>query len=191
MLPTLLIKATRLLVFGAIVLASIVAATSRAVRTRRLTPYGAWSRFVRQVARPATAPMERRLVRAGGNPQDAPYWLLGIAVIGGLVLLSLIPWVVGTVDLVTISLQAGPRGIIRLIVGGALSLLMIALLVRVITSWFGISPYRRWMRPVMTLTDWMVNPIRRVLPPFGMLDFSPAVAMIVVWLVRGVVLTWL
>ncbi len=191
MLPALLIQVTQLLVFTAFILASIVAATSWAVRTRRLTPFGAWPRLVRRIARPATAPMERRLLRSGGNPQDAAYWLLGIAVIGGLVLLSLFHWLLDTIHTVVFSLQAGPRGLLRLIAEGGFSLLMIALWVRVIASWFGISPYRRWMRPVMALTGWMVDPIRRILPPFGMIDFSPLVTMILLWLASGLVMSWL
>ena len=41
---------------------------------------------------------------------------------------------------------------------------MIALFVRVIASWLGISPYARWMRPVMAATSWLVEPIRRFSP---------------------------
>ena len=68
---------------------------------------------------------------------------------------------------------------------------MIALFVRVIASWFGISPYRPWMRPAMALTDWLIEPIRRILPPVGMIDFSPLVAWLVLRLVRGFVLSYL
>ena len=41
----------------------------------------------------------------------------------------------------------------------------------------------------MMLTDWIIEPIRRILPPFGMLDFSPLVAWLVLSLVRGFVLS--
>ena len=65
----------------------------------------------------------------------------------------------------------------------------LALLVRVISSWFGISPYRPWMRPVMALTDWLIEPIRRILPPLGMIDFSPLVAWLALSLLRNFVLS--
>ena len=68
------------------------------------------------------------------------------------------------------------------------SLVMAAILVRVIASWFGISPYRRWMRPVVLLSDWIIEPIRRILPPMGMIDFSPMVAWLVLWVARGLLL---
>ena len=56
-------------------------------------PFGAWPRFVRRVSDPVIQPLERRVTRMGGNPQDAPLWLLGIIVLGGLVLLTLVGWV--------------------------------------------------------------------------------------------------
>ena len=77
----------------------------------------------------------------------------------------------------------------RFLVSGLFTVLMVALLIRVIGSWFGISPYRRWMRPVMLLTDWIIEPIRRVLPPFGMIDFSPLVAWLVLSIVRSFLLS--
>ena len=44
------------------------------------------------------------------------------------------------------------------------------------------------MRPLVLLTDWIIEPIRRILPPIGMIDFSPMVAWLVLWVARGLVL---
>jgi YggT family protein len=87
------------------------------------------------------------------------------------------------------AVQSGPRGTLVLVIESAFSILQIAILVRVVSSWFGISPYAKWMRPVMWLTNWLVEPIRRMLPPFGMLDFSPLVALLVLWLARTLLLS--
>ena len=65
---------------------------------------------------------------------------------------------------------------------------MTAILIRVIASWFGIGPYRRWMRPLVALTSWIIEPIRRILPPFGPFDFSPMIAWLVLFVLRGFVL---
>jgi YggT family protein len=184
-----LILAGRAIVVLALVYAGTVALTHWAVRSRRLTPFGAWPRFVRRASDPVLQPLERRIVRSGGSPQDAPLWLLGIVVVGGLLLISLVQWLAGFAVTLQSLAQAGPNAWGRFLVSGLFSLLMIALFVRVISSWFGISPYRRWMRPVMILTDWLIDPIRRILPPFGMLDFSPLVAWLVLSLVRGFVLS--
>jgi YggT family protein len=140
---------------------------------------------MRRVSDPVLLPLERRVIRAGGSPQNASLWLLGLVIAGGLILLSLTDWLIGMGVTLRAVAYAGPRALIRFVVGGILTLVMAAIFVRVIASWFGISPYRRWMRPVVWLTDWIIEPIRRILPPFGMIDFSPMIAWLVLWVVRG------
>jgi YggT family protein len=181
----------RTLVVVGLVYASAVALTHWAVRSRRITPFGAWPRFMRRASDPVLLPLERRIVRAGGSPQDAPLWLLGIVVAGGLLGLTLVHWLAGFVVTLGYLAESGPRVWARFLVSTLFSVLMIALFVRVIASWFGVSPYRPWMRLAMALTDWLIRPIRRILPPVGMLDFSPLVAWLVLTLARGFVLSYL
>jgi YggT family protein len=178
----------RALVIIALGYASIVALTYWALRTRRINPFGAWPRFTRRISEPVLLPLERRVIRAGGSPQDASLWLLGIVIVAGLLLLSLVHWLIGMTATMTALTYAGPRGWLRFLLSGIFTLLMAAIFIRVIASWLGLSPYRPWMRPVMVLTDWLIEPIRRILPPFGMLDFSPMVAWLVLWVVRGFVM---
>lgn len=180
--------AVRTLVIAALVYASIVALTHWAVRSRRLDPFGAWPRFMRRLSDPVLHPLERRILRAGGNPQNAPLWLLGIVIAGGLLLLSLTGWLIGMAASMTMVARGGPRAWVRVLVSALFSLLMAAILIRVIASWFGVGPYNRWMRPIYAFTNWLIDPIRRVLPPFGMIDFSPMVAWLVLYVVRGFVM---
>ena len=179
---------TRILVVAALVYATVIVVTAWAVRTQRIQPFALWPRFVRKVSDPVLRPLERRVVRMGGNPQEASLWLLGIAVVGGLILISLVQWLIGISFTVAALGQAGPRAWVRFAVNAAFSLLMLALFIRVIASWFPLSPHSGFMRPVMALTDWLIDPIRRFLPPMGMIDFSPMVAWLALWLARNVVM---
>ena len=61
-------------------------------------------------------------------------------------------------------------------------LLQIALIVRVVSSWVRISPYARWIRWSFTLTEWLLVPLRRLIPPLGMIDITPIVAFFVIQL---------
>jgi YggT family protein len=178
----------RSVVVAALAYASIVALTHWAVRRRKIGPFGAWPRLVRRASDPVLLPLERRVIRFGGSPQDAPLWLLGIVILGGLVLLSLTNWLLGMVGTLGALTQAGPRDWARLLVSWAFSLVMAAIFIRVIASWFGISEFRRWMRPLVFLSDWIIQPIRRLMPPAGMIDFSPMIAWLVLWVARGFVL---
>lgn len=178
----------RALVIVALAYASVVALTYWAMRTRRINPFGAWPRFTRRISEPILLPLERRVIRAGGSPQDASLWLLGLVIVAGLLLLTLVHWLIGMTATMSAMAYAGPRAWLRFVLSGVFTVLMAAIFIRVVASWLGISPYRRWMRPIMVLTDWLIEPIRRILPPFGMIDFSPMVAWLVLWVVRGFVM---
>ena len=188
MFSDLLYTSVRVLVVAALVYAALVAVTHWAVRDRRINPFGAWPRLMRRLSDPAIHRLERRILSSGGNPQNAPLWLLGIVIAGGLVLLSLTHWFIGMAAGLSYALSSGPRVWIRMLVNAVFTILMAALLIRVIASWLGIGPYRRWMRPIMALTNWIIDPIRRILPPVGMFDFSPMVAWLVLYVLRGFVL---
>jgi YggT family protein len=186
-IAALLDSVTRGLVVAVFAYAVVVAATHWAVRSRRLNPFGGWARFVRRISEPVLRPLERRILRAGGSPPDAPLWLLGIALVGGLVLISLMRWAIGfTYELGALA-QAGPRDWLIAAVSWVFRILMIALLVRVIGSWFSVSPYAKWMRPFIMLTEWLLEPLRRLLPPFGPLDLSPMVAYLLLWIAQQAV----
>ena len=89
--PTVALAA-RILVVAVLAYAATVAITAWAVRSRRINPFGAGPKLVRRMSDPIVHPLERRIVRMGGNPQDATLWLVGIAVVGGLLFITLVNW---------------------------------------------------------------------------------------------------
>ena len=139
MVPFTLDTAARVIVVVALVYASVVALTHWAVRRRKIGPFGPWPRLVRRLSDPVLLPLERRVIRFGGSPQDAPLWLLGIVIVGGLVLVSVTNWILAMTGTLGALAYATPRDWIRLVVGWAFSLVMLAIFVRVIASWFGVS----------------------------------------------------
>ena len=176
--------ALRMVVFAAAAASGVVALTNWAVFRGHLQPFGAWPRFIRGASDPVLKPIERRLLGAGGNPQSAPWWLFAIVLLGGLLLLELSRWLVSMVFNLAYLGQAGPFAILRLLVGWTFQLLIAAIFIRVIVSWLGGLRYSKWLRPVYALTDWLVIPIQRRMPPFGMLDLSPLVAYLVLMVAR-------
>jgi YggT family protein len=187
----LLETALRWLVLAAFAYGAVVALTHWAVRSRRLQPFGVWPRFVRRTSDPLLRPLETRIVRFGRNPQDAPLWLLGGIVVGGLLLISLVRWLGGWWLRLQYLAAAGPGAWLPLVVAGLFNLVQLAIFVRVIASWFGVSEYRSWMRPVVRLTDWIIVPLRRVLPTVGPFDISPIVAYFLLGILEGIVVRML
>src|SRR5438445_637698 len=155
----------RIVVFAAFCLAALVALAGWLVRTRRVSPFGGVGRTLRSVTDPVLRPVETRLVRLGGNPVHAGWWLVVLVAVAGVLLLSLIDWLVRTARWFYAAATGGPGALFAFLVGAAYNLLIIALVVRVVASWLGWFRYSRWIRPAYALTDWLVEPIRRLLPP--------------------------
>jgi YggT family protein len=174
--------------FAAAVIVGIVAAIDWAVRTRRLNPFGGTARFFRRTVDPLMVPIERRVVRAGGRPSSAPLWALGVVVVGGLLVIALLDVVARQAGLAAAALSTGAPGVLMLLVGWTFALLRIALIVRVVSSWVRVSPYSTWVRWSYSLTEWMLNPLRRVIPLLGGIDVTPIVAYLILGLLEGIVL---
>lgn len=177
----------RYALFAAAVVAGVVAAVDWAVRTRRINPFGATARFFRRTVDPLMVPVERRVVRAGGRPASAPLWALGGVVVGGLLLIALLDFVTRQLGFAASAVSTGPRGVLVLLVGWTFALLRVALIVRVISSWVGVSPYSKWVRWSYGITEWMLAPLRRVIPLLGGIDITPIIAYLLLSLLEGIV----
>jgi uncharacterized protein YggT (Ycf19 family) len=178
----------RYAVFGVFALSVIVASASWLVRTRRVSPFGALGRALRGMSDPLIRPVEARLVRRGGNPVNAGWWLVVAVAVVGVVFLSLLDWAVGTFRGVSWTLASGPRATLAYAIVTIYNIVWVALMVRVIASWLGYFRYSRWLRPAYFLTDWIVEPIQRRLQPMGRVDWSPLVAWLALWVLKQVLL---
>ena len=65
-----------------------------------------------------------------------------------------------------------------------LDLYSVIVLVAVIASWVQLPPSNPIGRIIYGLTEPLLRPIRRVLPPMGGIDFSPVVLLVIVQLVK-------
>ena len=143
---------------------------------------------MRRWSDPLLKPFERRVISWGGNPQDAPLWLAGAVLLAGLALILVVRWLLDTVVALNAMRGAGGGAWLRLGISALFSLLMTAVLIRVVGSWLGAGRYHRWMRPFYRATDWIIEPIRRRLPLFGPVDLSPVAAYLLLLLLRQAIL---
>ena len=166
------------------VVAAAACTASWAVRARRVRPFGPLARFVRSYVDPLLRPVERMVLRAGGAPSTVPWWGLAIAL--GLAVLALAT--IEQVGDMLLRLSLGfeqPRRLPILLVSWLFALLRIALIVRVLSSWLPISPMSRWVRWSYVLTEWMLRPLRQIVPGMGPVDITPIIAYLALWLVQS------
>ena len=71
-------------------------------------------------------------------------------------------------------------------------LIFLAIIIRAVLSWLpGVSALQPVARFFNRITDPLIEPIRRRLPPLGGFDVSPIVAVLLIWLVESILLALL
>jgi YggT family protein len=71
------------------------------------------------------------------------------------------------------------------------TVLNFAILIRVLLSWVQVSPGHPLVQFLYQITDPILAPFRKVIPPAAGLDFSPIVAFFVLELLRRLILSLL
>jgi len=170
------------LLYAGIVVA-VICAFDWAVRTRRINPFNRVARFFRGSVDPLMLPVERVILRAGGAPASAPWWALVAFAVFGIALISLLEFLGGVFYQMAV-VSGQPSQAPLLLLSWAFAFLKLALMVRVLSSWFPVSPYSKWVRWSYVLTDWLIKPLRRVIPLLGMIDITPIVAWFLIGLIQ-------
>ncbi len=181
--------AIRFIVLAVVAVLAVLFLLDWAVRTRKVGPFSALARFCRSKVDPIVAPMERRVVRAGGLPSSAPLWALAAAVVLGIILISVTNYIIQQVMIANFAVSSGPGGLYRLLVTWTFTILRAALLVRVLSSWFPISPYSVWVRWAFALSEPILKPLRQIVPNLGMIDITPIIAYFALGLLQNVFLS--
>lgn len=172
------------------VAACVVAAAcglSWATRTRRISPFRPLGRFARERVDPMLVPIERTVIGAGGTSASVPWWGLAAFVVLGILAQQLLGYLVGMLATVVIGFSSGPRGMLRALAELTFGVLQLALMIRVLASWFRGLAYARWLRWTYTLTEPLLAPLRAVLPSIGPFDISPLVLYYLISIVGGFV----
>ena len=166
---------------------AVIAAADWGARTRRLSPFGGTSRFLRGTVDPRLAGIERQVVRAGGQPSTTPWWALIAFIVMALLLLAAVDMLSGIVREVAYAADAGGTGYLYLVIRWAFAFLRLALLIRVLSSWFPRAAGSKWLRWSFGATEWLLRPLRRVIPSLGMVDITPIVAYFILQITEGLV----
>jgi YggT family protein len=70
---------------------------------------------------------------------------------------------------------------------GLLSIYIALISIRIVFSWGRVSYRNRIMRFLVDVTEPLLGPLRRMIPPLGFMDISPIVAVLIILLFRAAV----
>jgi YggT family protein len=153
-----------------------------------LNPFGWPARTIRSVTDPLVNPVRRGLLRSGLDPKIAPLLTILIGVLLGYFAVQLVWAVLFTANGIVVSLQGG--AIISLVgytLYGLLAVFSLLIFMRIVFSW-GVSSVNRVLRFLIGVTEPVLGPFRRLIPPLGMFDISPIVVLLLIQLFQQAIL---
>ena len=184
----LVVSIIRAIVAAAVVVLAIAFLLDWLVRTRRINPFHPAARAIRRFAEPLIAPVERRIMRAGGSPTSAPIWALVGAVFIGIVVISGLDFLVQGYMALVLALTSGPLGLFVLLLQLTFDVLRLAIILVVVVSWLPISPFSPWVRWAFAITEPILRPLREIVPRIAMFDITPIVAYFLLGILEWAIL---
>jgi YggT family protein len=153
-----------------------------------LNPFGWASRTLHRVTDPFVIPVRGALRNVGIDPKFAPLVVILVSILLGYFLLQILGTIATTLEGVVSGLRTGAIvSVVGFILSGLISLYILFIFMRVIFSWGMISYQNRVMRFLVDVTEPLLGPLRRMLPPLGRMDISPLVAILILWLFQAAI----
>jgi YggT family protein len=152
-----------------------------------LNPFSRIALTVRRLTDPLVHPVRRGLIRSGLDPKIAPLITILIAILLGYVAVQLVSAVMFTAAGIVYSLrQAEVFRIVGFVFYGLLAIYSLIIFMRIVFSW-GVSSVNPLMRFLIRITEPVLGPARRLIPPLGMFDISPIVVLLLIQLLQSAV----
>jgi len=154
-------------------------------------PFGAIGRFgfkVRKVSERWVYPSARFLANFRINTKWAPLLTLFIGFVFTYFALQIIGNTFFVIDGLTAGVATGnPKVVLGFILYGLLSVLVLFIFIRFISSWFVFSR-NTFLGFVRRVTDPILLPVQRLIPPLGMFDISAMLVLLLIGFLQSIVL---
>ena len=153
-----------------------------------LNPFTWLSSTIRRLSDPFIMPMRRGLMGFGIDPKYSPLVVILITILMGFFVLQFTGTLAYTAGGILRSIQN--RSMISglgFIIYGAVSIYMLMIFVRIVFSWGMVSYTNRLMKFLVDNTEPLLGPLRRIIPPLGMMDISPIFAFLILWLMQSAI----
>jgi len=153
-----------------------------------LNPFGWISRTIHRLTDGLLIPVRGGLRNFGMDPKFAPLVVILLVILLGYFLLQLIGAICSTILGVLVSVREGAMiSVLGYLLYGAISIYILLIIMRIVFSWGRLSYRNRIMRFLIDVTEPLLGPLRRIIPPLGWIDISPIVAFIILWLFQAAI----
>jgi YggT family protein len=155
-------------------------------------PFGAVGRFgfkIRKITERWVYPAARFLANFRVDTRLAPLLTMFI----GLVVTYFFTQIVGNTFFVIDGISSGiitgnPKAVIGFILYGLLSVLVLFIFIRFLSSWF-VFTNNTFLGFVRKVTDPIMLPVQRLIPPIGMFDISAMVVLLLIGFLQSIIIS--
>jgi YggT family protein len=153
-----------------------------------LNPFTWLASTIRRLSDPFITPMRRGLMGFGIDPKYAPLVVILITILLGFFVLQITSTLAYTAAGILVSIQSASMiRILGYIIYGAVTIYMLLIFIRIVFSWGMVSYTNRLMKFLVDTTEPLLGPLRRIIPPLGMMDISPIFAFLILWLLQSAI----
>jgi len=157
-------------------------------------PFGSVGRFgfkIRKLTEKSVYPAARFLANFRVDTRLAPLVSIFVALVFTYFASQIIGNTFFVIDGLTTGVVAGnPKMVIGFILYGLLSILVLFIFIRFLAQWF-VFTRNTFLGFVMRVTDPIMLPVQRLIPPIGMFDISAMIVLIAIFLLQSIVLRML
>jgi YggT family protein len=151
-----------------------------------------WSAItVKRLTDPVILPMRRLLVGMRVDPVIAPVIAVVVFILIGFFVIQVFNGLLNTIAGILVAVTSGKANaavaILGYLVYALIGLYELMIFARIVGIWFSSAYGNRWMRLLARLTEPLLGPLRRVIPPAGMFDLSPIIAFVILWVLQQIV----
>ena len=154
-------------------------------------PFGSIGRFgfrIRKITERFVYPASRMLATFRIDPRLGPLVTMFIALVLTYFVSSIIGNTFFVIDGLSEGIVAGnPKVFIGFVLYGLLSVLVLFIFIRFISSWF-VFTRNTFLGFVKRVTDPIMLPVQRLIPPVGMFDLSGMIVLIAIMFLQSIVL---
>ena len=151
----------------------------------RVDPFGWAAYYVRRTTDPLVWPIAQHMP---DNASAAPLILVIATLIGAF----FFKWVTNDVLTALVGLLTGvasgnPLQIIGWLLYGAVAILLVLIIARIVFSWLPFVRGGRFMWTLYSLTEPVMGPFRQIVPPLGMFDLSPILLILLLQIAQNAI----
>jgi YggT family protein len=153
-----------------------------------LNPFTWMASTIRRLSDPFIIPIRRGLMGFGIDPKYSPLVVILITILLGFFVLQLTETLAYTAAGILGSVKDGSMiRVLGFIIYGAVTIYMLLIFIRIVFSWGMVSYSNRVMRFLVDTTEPLLGPLRRIIPPLGVMDISPIFAFLILWLMQSAI----